>query len=330
MYPCSTCHRHLRDTDRTCPFCGVVQSTVVPPTVDGLGAFSLTVLLLGAAACSKDTVSATTTTESSSTSESGGTSTTVSDTSDSSQDSTDTDTGDTANNTTLTSGSFYAGATPDFSLPADCDPFEQDCPDGEKCVPYGSTGGNWDANKCVPITGSGQPGDPCVYGGTATATDDCGAESHCWDVMDVDGMAIGVCTVFCEGTPDDPICPMGTDCLIANSSISLCISSCDPMLQDCGAGLGCFWFNNAFSCIFTTQDIPVGEPCGFVNDCAVGLICMAAELMPSCAGVECCASFCSLAAPVCPQMGTECAAFFDPGAGPAGYEDTGVCVLPGA
>lgn len=310
-----------------------MQSTVVSPSFDGLGAFSLAVLLLGATACSTDTVGATTAGESGSMSESGSTTTAETGTSDtgSAATSTETDTSDTADDSSITSGSFYAGPSPNVDIPADCDPFPQDCPDGEKCVPYASTGSNWDANKCVPIQGDGQPGDPCMFGGIGEATDDCGATSFCWDVMDVDGEAIGVCTEFCQGTPDDPICSMGTDCLIANDgSISLCISSCDPLLQECGPGLACFWANNEFSCIFTSLDLPPGEPCQFINDCAGGLLCMDAEVMPSCAGEECCASFCSLAAPMCPQMGTECTAFFDANIGPAGYEDIGVCVLPGS
>jgi hypothetical protein len=329
MYPCSACYRHLRDAERKCPFCGAVQSTVTLPTVEGLGAFSLTVLLLGATACSKDTVSATTATESGSTSESGGTSTTVSDTSDSNQDSTSTDTDDTANNTTLTSGSFYAGPSTDYVSLSECDPFWQDCPEGEKCVPYGSTGGNWDANKCVPIFGDGQAGDPCLYGGTVEATDDCGAQSLCWDV---DDEGVGVCTEFCQGTPDDPICPMGTSCLIANSgSINLCVSTCDPLMQDCGPGLACYWANTAFFCLFTTQDIPLGEPCGYPNDCAGGLVCLTADVLPNCDGSSCCGSFCSvMEGAACPEMGTECSAFFEEGMAPSGYEDVGICILPGA
>src|SRR5690242_2592745 len=163
--------------------------------------------------------------------------------------------GDTGAETGLTTMGFVPMS--DFGAVSECDPFAQDCPDGEKCVPYGSTGGNWDANKCVPVTGSGAAGDPCTYGGTVEATDDCDANTHCWDVMDVDGMAVGVCTPFCTGTADDPICPPDTSCLIANDgSINLCVSTCDPLLQDCGSGLACFWANNGFNCIFTTQDIP--------------------------------------------------------------------------
>ena len=219
----------------------------------------------------------------------------------------------------------------DFGAVSECDPFLQDCPEGEKCVPYGSTGGNWDANKCVAVTGSGAAGDTCTYGGVVEATDDCDENTHCWDVMDVDGMAIGVCTEFCTGTADDPVCPPDTSCLIANDgSINMCIQTCDPLLQDCGAGLACFWANNDFNCIFTTQDIPLGEPCGFINDCAPGLGCLSAEVMPNCNGSACCGSFCDLTAADCPQEGTECTEFFEEGMAPPGYEDVGVCIIPGS
>jgi hypothetical protein len=220
----------------------------------------------------------------------------------------------------------------DFAPPSECDNFVQDCPEGEKCVPYGSTGGNWDAVKCVPVTGDGVAGDSCTYGGVVEATDDCGPDTHCWDVMDVDGMAIGVCTPFCTGTPDDPICGPETSCLIANEgSINLCIATCDPLVQDCSTGLACFWANNGFNCIFTTQDIPLGEPCGFINDCAAGLGCLTAEVLPNCNGSACCGSWCSISeGAACPAMGTECSPFFEEGMAPPGYESVGVCIIPGA
>jgi hypothetical protein len=304
-----------------------VQSTVTQPTVEGLGAFSLVVLLLGASACSTDTVSATTT------SASGGTSTTLSDTSDSSEDaSTSTDTSDTANDTPVTSGSFYAGPEVDYGQISQCDPFAQDCPEGEKCVGYASVGGSWDANKCVPILGDGQAGDPCTYGGTVESTDDCDAESFCWKVMDVEGEPVGVCTEFCQGDPDEPECPIGTQCFLAyDGSINLCLPSCDPVLQDCEPGLACYWSGSGFACSLTTVDVALGDPCGFINDCAAGLGCMPAELLPDCFGSACCASYCSLmVGAACAQPGTECSAFFEEGMAPLGYEDVGVCILPGS
>lgn len=244
----------------------------------------------------------------------------------------DGDTGDGDTGSPTTTG-VTQGFVPDedFGGVSECDPFMQDCPEGEKCVPYGSTGGNWDANKCVAVTGDGAEGDTCTYGGVVEATDDCGDGLHCWDVMDVDGMAVGVCTAFCTGTADNPSCAPGTSCLIANDgSINLCVTQCDPLLQDCGSGLACFWANGNFNCIFTTQDIPLGEPCGFINDCIAGTGCLTAEVMPNCNGSACCGSYCDLSDPTCPQAGTECSSFFEEGMAPPGYENVGVCILPGA
>ncbi len=237
--------------------------------------------------------------------------------------------GDASTSSSPTTGVFVPDE--DFGGVSECDPFMQDCPDGEKCVPYGSTGGNWDANKCVPVTGDGAEGDTCTYGGVVEATDDCDANTHCWDVMDVDGQAVGICTAFCSGSADSPECGPGTSCLIANDgSINLCIQNCDPLLQDCSAGLACFWANGNFNCIFTTQDIPEGEPCGFINDCIAGTGCLTADVLPNCNGSACCSSFCDLGDPVCQQEGTECSAFFEEGMAPPGYENVGVCILPGS
>ena len=218
----------------------------------------------------------------------------------------------------------------DFGSVSECDPFAQDCPEGEKCVPYANDGGNvWNANKCVPVSGDGAVGDTCTWGGIIEATDDCGADSICWDVMDVDGQLLGVCTEYCGGTADAPICPPTTSCIIINEgSINVCITNCDPLLQDCGAGLACFWANTAFSCIFTAGEIPTGEPCGFINDCAAGNLCADATTLPTCAGAACCTPFCDLTDPLCSTMGTECVSFFEEGMAPPGYEDVGVCVLP--
>ena len=250
--------------------------------------------------------------------------------SDSMTDSDSDETSGSGEETDATSMNVFVPET-DIGGVSECDPFAQDCPEGEKCVPYGSTGGNWDANKCVAVMGDGQAGDECTYGGVVEATDDCGADTHCWDVMDVDGMNVGVCTPFCTGTADDPICPPGTSCIIANEgSINMCITTCDPLLQECGPGLACFWANGDFNCIFTTQDIPLGEPCGFINDCAAGTGCLTAEVMPNCNGSACCGSFCDLSDPVCPQEGTECGPFFEEGMEPPGFENVGVCILPGA
>ena len=213
-----------------------------------------------------------------------------------------------------------------------CDPFAQDCPEGHKCVPYrNAEDGWWVGEKCVPVTGEQGVGEPCTYDGAVEATDDCDASSHCWDTMSVDGQMIGTCLAFCGGSVDAPECPPGSGCMISGDLIiALCKPSCDPLAQDCAEGLACFWAVGDFHCIFTTEDIPAGEPCAYINDCAPGLVCLNADVLPECAGSACCGAFCDLtlgdaqcqvAAP-----GTACLPFFeDP---PPVYEDVGVCMLP--
>jgi hypothetical protein len=292
-----------------------------------LRGLALAVALIGATACSRtatsfsDAESSSTTSGSTSTSDSSETSQTETTT----ETETETDTGET------TMGHTFVPMTEFFGESCQCDTFQQDCPEGEKCVPYASTdSGRLDCVKCVTIVGDGQPGEACVYGGPQDATDDCGPTSYCFQVMEVDGQSIGVCTPFCQGIPDDPICPMGTDCLIANEGeITLCVAPCDPLLQDCGPGLGCFFQQQGFFCVVPAQEIPLGQPCEYYDDCAIGHMCVTQSVLPNCAAVACCASFCSLMqGAACPQMGTECVAFFEQGMVPAGYEDVGICVVP--
>ncbi|WP_255215885.1 ribulose phosphate epimerase [Pseudenhygromyxa sp. WMMC2535] len=220
----------------------------------------------------------------------------------------------------------------DMPSVAECDPWAQDCPDGEKCVPYANDGGNsWNANKCVTILGDGSIGDECTWDGIIEATDTCGTDSVCWDAQDVDGVAVGVCTAFCDGSPDDPSCDVGTSCLIANDgSITLCIQNCDPLLQDCEAsGLACYWAVDSFQCIATSQGLQLNEECGYINDCDEGMVCLDASVLPNCAGSACCAGYCDIDDPQCLDGDTECVTFWEEGEELPGYENVGICILPG-
>jgi hypothetical protein len=229
--------------------------------------------------------------------------------------------------TTITTMGFVPMT--DIMMASQCDPWAQDCPDGEKCVAYASSGSTWDLNKCVPVSGSGQLGDPCMYGGAVESTDDCGVDTWCWNV-NMDG--VGTCTAFCEGSPDDPLCEPGFGCSIANNgSINICLQECDPLLQDCEGENVCFYdFSGNFVCAFGADMIPTGEPCGFINDCAPGNVCLDATTLPSCNGASCCGAFCDLTDPACATGGTACTAFFEEGTAPPGYESVGVCIVPGA
>ena len=265
----------------------------------------------------------------------GGTTTVASSTTGSTGTSTSTETGE---GTETTEGPMTSSTTttfvpsPEVCLSASCDVFSQDCPEGEKCVPYGSTGGAWDAEKCVQVTGEGAAGEDCNYGGTVDATDDCDEQSYCWNAQDVEGQLTGVCAPFCMGTPDDPLCDEGA-CLISNEgSVALCLDTCDPLMDECGEGLGCSWAGASFTfaCLVTTEDIVSGEPCGYANDCGQGSTCLAFDAHPMCNGSACCADFCAMDDPdACPDPQLECAPFFAESVAPEGYENLGVCLAPG-
>ncbi|WP_146158018.1 ribulose phosphate epimerase [Enhygromyxa salina] len=292
-----------------------------------VGAFVLAAAtMLGANACAKDNRADGSSDDTTSGSSDDGTTTTTDSSDTDSTSSTAGDTSDSASDTFDTSLSFYAGADNDLASVSDCDTFQQDCPEGEKCVPYASNGGMWDDNHCVPVTGNGQAGEPCVSGGILEGTDDCGVDSFCWDVMEDN---TGVCTDFCQGTSDAPSCPLDTSCVIANGgSIALCLETCDPLMQACPDGYGCYWANAEYNCLLTMQDNALGQPCDTMGTCSPGLICVSGEAIPDCESVACCGAFCSLSEPECAQPGTECSEFFEEGMAPQQYQDVGVCVVP--
>jgi hypothetical protein len=217
---------------------------------------------------------------------------------------------------------------------AACDPLAQDCPEGEKCIAYSSTGDTWDANKCVPVTGSNAPGDSCVYNGANLGTDDCDATSVCWNAIDDgNGVLVGTCYPFCTGSVDNPMCDdPAQSCRVVNEGvITICLPRCDPLLQDCAEGLGCYWSGTSgtFQCIITAGGIPTGEPCGYNNDCNPGNFCADAAALDMCNGSACCAAYCDLTEDPTPCLAPlECVSFFDEGTAPPEYMNLGLCILP--
>jgi hypothetical protein len=221
----------------------------------------------------------------------------------------------------------------DVETIADCDPIVQDCPEGDKCIAYASAGGTWDANKCVGVTGTGTSGDECIYDGAAAGTDNCDANNVCWNALDVDGVLTGTCFPFCTGDINNPICddPDQTCRVVNDGVITVCLPRCDPLLQECDEGLGCYWSGTSgtFQCIITSGGIPTGEPCGFNNDCNPGNFCADAAALESCAGSACCATFCDLLEdPTTCASPLECVSFFEEGTAPPDYVDLGLCILP--
>jgi hypothetical protein len=338
MIPCLQCRRHIKASESSCPFCGEIQRSI-GQSMSMIGAIALA-NLMAMTGCSGDETSAD---DEAGTTSVGSTDAGSTDAGSTDEDSTTTDSSsesevtdsevtddDDSVDTLEDQGlSFYAGPSGDFGDVSKCDPFAQDCPEGEKCVPFSNNGGNLNANKCVPVLGEGHVGDPCISDGAVEATDDCDAKSVCHDLMEVDGQLVGECAAFCTGNADEPTCDPGTACLIqGDGSVTLCIDTCDPLAQNCDPGFGCYWSTVDFVCLFTTQDIPTGEACGYVNDCASGNYCADGSEVPGCEAPACCTSYCDLSQPTCMLPGSECVAFFDEGMAPAGHENLGICLIP--
>lgn len=83
------------------------------------------------------------------------------------------------------------------------------------------------------------------------------------------------------------------------------------------------------------EEIGPGEPCGHIQDCAGGLMCIGAETLPNCDGSSCCTPFCDLELGLelggaqCDAVpGTVCVAMFQPNMAPFGYQQIGRRVAP--
>ena len=192
-----------------------------------------------------------------------------------------------------------------------CDFFEQDCDEGFKCVPFGfPSDEDFTGLRCVPVAEDGQSaGDPCsMFDHTLSGFDDCDASSMCAH-LDEDTFE-GTCLSFCFGDENNPLCadPDYTCRLDAGPS-GLCFAFCDPLLQDCAKGMGCYPAEDprvgphdgyAGICL---NDLSMGSNgpgawCDELNGCAPLSFCAAPSRVPGCENPDgCCTSYCALDVP---------------------------------
>ena len=196
----------------------------------------------------------------------------------------------------------------------ECDPFDQDCPADQKCVPWANDGGDdWNATRCSNIAEDpNAPGDPCtVEESPVSGLDDCDGTSMCFHV-DPETLG-GTCVSFCEGNSSDPTCPDAADaCLISNDGVlSVCLERCDPLTQSCtDASQSCIAANDEFVCVLPGE-AQFGDECERLWDCAAGLSCIAGAF-EECTG-GCCTEPCDPDAPACSDPQHECTPFGDAG-----------------
>jgi hypothetical protein len=220
----------------------------------------------------------------------------------------------------------------------ECSNWAQDCPDGQKCMPFADNGGTaWNATKCVDVEeDADSPGDPCtVEGGAVSGLDSCEFGAMCWDVNPQTNE--GICVSLCTGTPDAPVCDLDFTCFVSNDGIlNLCLLLCDPLAPECIGDDLCIpnpQGQGEFTCVLDASG-DEGQPfdaCEFINSCDPGNFCAlpanAMECDPESTG--CCLPFCPLdQPPECPGVGQECLPWFEDGTAPPGFEQVGFCGIP--
>jgi hypothetical protein len=214
-----------------------------------------------------------------------------------------------------------------------CDPAVQDCPEGEKCTGYVVEQGSCcvDANKCVPVTGNAQLGDPCVR---TEDNDDCAAGLFCMTVTSGstgDGVCLAFCNVATQDCADDGL--PDANCIAFNDgTLPLCQDSCDPITQDCDGELGCYGVGaQGFVCSVPGYEPGLGsdgDMCYTIQSCKPGLGCTSADVLSDCDASRCCSPYCDLS-DVDPCIAPEeCVPYYEPGTAPPGYENVGVCAVP--
>jgi hypothetical protein len=214
---------------------------------------------------------------------------------------------------------------------ADCDPFAQDCPPGEKCSAWADDGGgSWNATKCVPIAEDpDQPGEACtVEASPVSGVDSCDLGSMCWDV---DGALHGTCVPLCTGTSDDPACgDFTTTCSITNGgALNLCLPICNPLIDQCDDDQGCYIGGTAFVCSPDGSGAAgqQGDECMYVNACDPGLVCMDGDYVPGCTDPACCTAVCDISSlDACAGLGVPCVPAYAEGTAPPGLELVGFCI----
>jgi hypothetical protein len=224
---------------------------------------------------------------------------------------------------------------------AECDLFAQNCPPGEKCMPWASESGPWNATRCSPVADEPtQVGEACMVEGSGiSGVDDCDVGLMCWNV---DELGTGTCEDMCSGSLEAPICEDPEDfCATANLGVvALCLRACHPLLQDCAVqGEACYPQDDEWACAPDAGD-KTGEhggPCEYINACVWGNACIDAAAFSSCASATgCCSTLCDLedenADAMCQALdpAQTCEPWYAEGQAPVGYGNVGVCMIAGA
>lgn len=222
----------------------------------------------------------------------------------------------------------------------ECDTWYQDCPAGQKCMPWSDDGASsWNATRCVPIDPDAVAvGETCsVVESGLSGLDDCERHAMCWHVNGTTNM--GTCVALCQGSEHHPVCtdPLARCRQASEGTLALCLYDCDPLSQDCNAGQACIPVDDRFICApdASGDDGVFGDPCPFLNLCDPGLFCAEPDDVPGCLSEDgCCSTLCDLddpdASATCPGFadGQQCVPWYEEGHAAAPLDRAGACVVP--
>ena len=214
---------------------------------------------------------------------------------------------------------------PDGGITGQCSPSEQDCPKGEKCTSYVAMPGGQvvDATKCVPDMGDAVAGESCTR---EAENDDCAAGFFC--MTDISGhTGPGFCLEYCD--PGVGVCEYGGECFGFNDgNLPICQVTCDPLLQDCSPGQGCYAAFDNFVCAQPGfgKDGTDGAECATIQGCEPGLICRSGTA--GCNSQSCCTPLCDInnGGAECTDPSEMCIQALD--APPPSLADVGYCGIP--
>lgn len=191
-----------------------------------------------------------------------------------------------------------------------CDPLLQDCVDGEACYPAG------ELFECSGPPDAGQSGDPCFVQEDCAMGLYCGDDSECHEYCDVnDGSACSDPAQSCDPWFPMGMAPPGLEDLGSCGGAGAPPPSgldCNPLLQDCPEGEGCYPDAMGFTCDTAGMAV-AGDACG--AGCTLGLLCDA--------GI--CTQVCDVSSRLCNDPTLSCVDYFAPGAAPPGLENVGYC-----
>lgn len=264
-----------------------------------------------------------------------------------------TDPGPTTGSTSTTTTGSTSGSLTDASSSSNsstsattippggmCDVYKQDCPPGQKCTGFGDPGTYIpDGVKCVPVADDPIPDlEPCSLGPGGLGDDACDVGAVCLDV-DADGK--GFCLPYCTGDPDQPMCEDDRTCvkLFFGFNFGNCFAKCDPLVQDCPPGEGCYMDaikagNTGFVCLPVPpegQAADFHDGCFGWSSCSPGFSCVFDDFVPGCSGL-CCTSWCDTSEQPNPcekfDPVLSCVPWFTDGNAPPGFEFVGICAIP--